>query len=269
MNCRLLITDCRLSIALRTFIALLLLLLASVTSFASDATTDFEAANKLFEQGKFADAATAYEKMLADGHSSSAVWFNLGNARFKTGQFGRAIAAYRQAELLAPRDAEVRANLQFARTRVAGGLADGPPLWQRALDLLSLNEWAVLATIASWFVFVLLALRQWCPQWKAPLRSLTVFSTAVLCVFAVCLAASLAVRYGQPTAVVTATEVIVRYGPLDESKTFFTLRDGTEVRVIGRKDDWIQVLDSSNRAGWVKHAQVMVFPQDKLNSTGS
>ncbi|MBI3876175.1 MAG: tetratricopeptide repeat protein [Verrucomicrobia bacterium] len=246
-----------------------MLLLANGSAFASDATAEFDTANKLFEQGKFPDAAVAYEKMLADGHSSAPVWFNLGNARFKAGQFGRAIAAYRQAELLAPRDAEVRANLQFARTRVAGGLADGPPLWQRALDLLSLNEWAALATIAFWIVFALLALRQWRPQWRTSLRSLTASSTAVLCVFAACLAASVTLRYGRPTAVVTATEVVVRYGPLDESKTFFTLRDGAEVRVIGRKDDWIQVLDTSQRAGWVKRAQVTVFPPEKNGSAGS
>ena len=39
--------------------------------------------------------------------------FNYGNAEFKSGNLGKAIAAFRRAELLAPRDSEIRANLRF------------------------------------------------------------------------------------------------------------------------------------------------------------
>ena len=44
------------------------------------------------------------------------VVFQLGNAHFKSGQLGRAIAAYRQAEELAPRDPDLRANVQFTQS---------------------------------------------------------------------------------------------------------------------------------------------------------
>jgi Flp pilus assembly protein TadD len=66
------------------------------------------------------EAAAAYEQILTNGAVSPALYFNLGNAHFKAGQLGRAIAAYRQAERLTPRDPDVRANLQFARNRVQG-----------------------------------------------------------------------------------------------------------------------------------------------------
>ena len=45
---------------------------------------------------------------------------NLGNAYFKSGQLGKAIAAYREAEQMSPRDPDVRANLRFARNQVQG-----------------------------------------------------------------------------------------------------------------------------------------------------
>ena len=80
----------------------------------------FTAANKLYAEGKFAEAAKAYEKILADRRASPALLFNYGNAEFKSGNLGQAIAAYRRAELLAPRDAEIRANLDFVRNQVQG-----------------------------------------------------------------------------------------------------------------------------------------------------
>ena len=73
---------------------------------AADVAADFSTANELYAKGKFADAANLYEKVLQTGGQSPALLFNCGNAEFKAGHLGKAIAAYRQAELLAPRDAE-------------------------------------------------------------------------------------------------------------------------------------------------------------------
>ena len=55
--------------------------------------------------------------MVRAGAASPAVYFNLGNAFFKQGQIGRAIAAYHSAQTVDPRDPDVRANLGFARER--------------------------------------------------------------------------------------------------------------------------------------------------------
>lgn len=224
-------------------------------------TADFEAANKLFEQGRFAEAAAGYERLLASGQHSAALHFNLGNARFRSGRLGPAIVAYREAELLAPRDPDVRANLQFARNRAAGGVADAPALWHRALTTLSVDEWTALAAVCLWLFLLPLAATQWRPRAQGSLRPFACGAAVALVAVGACLAASLHIRLGSPTAVVTRPEVNVRYGPVEESKTSFTLRDGTEVRVIGRKEDWLQVLDASRRSGWVKDSLVTEFPQ--------
>ena len=97
--------------ALWRFGLTLLLLVCTGNLFASDVATEFSAANKLYAEGKFAEAATAYETILQAGAQSPALLFNAGNAEFKAGHLGKAVAAYRRAELLAPRDAELRANL--------------------------------------------------------------------------------------------------------------------------------------------------------------
>ena len=119
------------------------LLLAWVTVVSSPAqspggvsATAFDSANKLYEEGKFAEAVSAYEKLAQSGETSAALYFNLGNAFFKSGQIGRAVAAYRTAEQLTPRDPDVRANLQFARNQAQGPTLS-PGRWQRWLGRLS------------------------------------------------------------------------------------------------------------------------------------
>ena len=103
--------------------ALLLPLFASGDSspaISISADARFDTANKLYAQSKFKEAATAYNQLIEEGSISPALYFNLGNAFFKSGQIGRAIGAYRQAEEMSPRDPDVRANLQFARNLVSG-----------------------------------------------------------------------------------------------------------------------------------------------------
>src|SRR6266699_3597580 len=105
---------------------ILLLWCAWSVARAEDASTAFDQANSLYEEGKFTEAAAAYEKMLQQGRASPALYFNLGNAFFKAGQVGRAVLNYRLAERLAPRDPDIRANLKFARSRVATSATPTP-----------------------------------------------------------------------------------------------------------------------------------------------
>ena len=227
----------------------------------------FDAANKLYYEGKFAEAAAAYEKLAQSGQGAPALYFNLGNAFFKSGQIGRAIAAYRQAEELTPRDPDVRANLQFARNQ-----AQGPSLsasrWGRWLGKLTLNEWTLLAAGAIWLWLLLLGLLQWRPAWKRPLRAYVVALAAAAVVVCGCLAAAFHEnRFGQ-TAIVVARDAVVRSGPLEAPQNaVFTVHDGAELRVLGEKtfpgakEKWLEVSAGPLRSGWLRADQVLVPPR--------
>src|SRR5712671_2887476 len=123
----------------------------------------FEQANKLYEQGKFTQAAGAYEALIERGVELPAIYFNLGNAWYKAGQNGRAIAAYLYAERLSPRDPNVRFNLGFIRNKVNEGQISTGTFLQRALRRLNVNEWTIAASSALWVWLMLLAAREFRP----------------------------------------------------------------------------------------------------------
>jgi len=235
---------------------------------AEDPALAFLEANRLYEEGNYAAAAKAYEQIVQSGKVSSALCFNLGNAWFKHGQLGRAIVCYRQAAALSPRDPDILANLRFARDMVGGSRPLGT-VWQRWLSRLTLNEWAALTAALAWSWFLLLAARQWRPQWRPALRSSTI--AAGLAGLATALAFG-AVLYNQqyhPRAVVIVPEAAVRHGPLMESQSFYTLSDGAEVDVLDRQGEWLQVIDSARRIGWLRQEQVIRWPMSKTNRTGN
>ncbi len=238
-------------------LALLVLALAPARSYAELSASAFDAANKLYEEGKFAEAAAAYGKLTRSGQTSAALCFNLGNAFFKSGQVGRAIAAYRQAEQLTPRDPDLRANLQFARNQIQGPTLS-PGRWQRWLGRLTLNEWSLLAAAVVWLWLLLLALLQWRPALKLALRSYVISLAILAALLCLCVVAALNQTRFTRTAIVVTRDAVVRYGPLAESPTAFTVHDGAELRVLDQKDEWLQVNAGSRRTGWLRRDQTLL-----------
>jgi tetratricopeptide (TPR) repeat protein len=245
--------------ACRWFLIAFLTVWSAFAARAADSTTAFDQANRLYEQGKFSDAVTAYEMFAQTNPPTASLFFNLGNAAYKSGQLGRAIAAYRLAERLTPRDAALRANLQFVRGKIYSDERTRVPLAKSLVRLATLNEWTVLTVAAFWAMCFVLATGEWTRRryfkTAAALFALTLLAGAGLL-------SSLRDQWSGE-AIVVAREVTARFGPLDESQAAFQLRDGAEAQVLDAKGVWIQVRDAEQRIGWVRMGEVIVLPQLK------
>jgi tetratricopeptide (TPR) repeat protein len=235
----------------------------------NDFATAFDTANQLYVDGRFADAASAYDAMIQTGNLSEAILFNRGNALFREGKTGLAIASYREAQLLAPRDPDLRANLQFARTRARGGSPYHVNHWRNWLDRLTLNEWTALVVAALWAFFLLLAAGQWRKELRAALAGYVVAAGLAAAFLGVCLGMELQTNFFARSAIVTIGEADIRNGPFDEAPSLFKVRDGIELDVLDHKDNWLQVADSAQRIGWVRRDQVVLFqPAALANGKG-
>jgi len=250
--------------------ALMLQPLCGFTAASGPATVDvgrvFEDANRLYEQGRFSEAAAAYERLVQDGRASAAIYYNLGNAWFKSGQNGRAVAAYRQAERLTPRDPNVRFNLQFVRKKISGDERDRRTTWERVLTNLTVNEWTWMATTAYWLCFVLLALRELRPALRRSLRTTTVVTGLATVLLIGCVVAAVQRATSAHDAVVVVPNAVVRRSPLEESAVSYQLPDGSEVTVLDAKESavgdrkqlWLQVRDQHG-IGWLQRDQVILL----------
>jgi len=263
LNCRSLIADCRFERPLRKLsgflVTLVLAIVPATNIFAADAAADFSSANELYAKGKFAEAAAIYEGILRTNGLSASLLFNCGNAEFKAGHLGKAIAAYRRAELLTPGDAELRANLAFVRTQVQGNTLR-ESRWRNWAGALTLNEGALLTAVLFWVAMGLLTVRQIRPALTPKLRAATRLVIVFVIFSGTVLVLQAANHFASSVAVVTDGEATARSGPFDDAQSAFTAHDGVEMRVTDRHDDWVQVSDGSGRIGWFSKKQVEVSP---------
>jgi tetratricopeptide (TPR) repeat protein len=235
-------------------------LTAAGSGRAEDALAAFDQANRLYEQGQFTNAATAYQNLIRAGHDSATLYFNLGNAWFKAGEAGRAILNYRLAERLAPRDPDIRANLRLTRDLVHGQPLPPPPWWRRLSRRFTLNEWAGATGAALWLCFGALVLgelradrRRLARRWAAGFGLVALLAGGAL--WGQWLERRLRVE-----AVVIAKQAVVRYGPLEVSPELQKVEDGAELEVLDQKDGWLQVGGLARGTGWIRQSEVLLVP---------
>jgi len=223
----------------------------------------FAAANAAYERGAYLEAVGLYQEIASSGVPSAAVQYNLGCALYKAGRLGEAIVAYERARRLAPRDADVRDNLEFLRSLTVDRI---PPASSPmtalgityVMDLTSPDQDALILVVAFLAAGLALAAVQAAPREGA--RRIALYAAAILMVPVLYSGFNLALKsYLDATrhyGVVMTREVNVLSGAGEENPTLFTVHEGLKVRLRGRSGEWAQVSLDNGLAGWLPASAV-------------
>lgn len=160
---------------------------------------------------------------------------------------------------MAPRDPDIRANLHFVRD--GSGLT--PPPQANLLDRLShsftANELAAATFIGVWIFGMLLALGQWRPSSRSAIRPYLIVSIAFAVFFGAMLASWFHSNRPGFRVILPEKGGQARFGPLPESQPAFAIKEGSELLVLDRKGEWLQVTDDGKRMGWVPESSVLAI----------
>jgi tetratricopeptide (TPR) repeat protein len=223
-------------------------LLASSVFAQPDA--DFAKANQEYAQGHFKEAISGYEALIRTGQWSANVFYDLGNAYFRTGDFGRAILNYERALALERHHAEATANLQIARDEAhALEIQQGWP--ERYLQVATANQYTIAAAVAFWIAaFCLVALIFMRRRSRAIVALLLVmllgFAGAILAIWQLERGSK-----GSALAIVTGKDVQARLATADTANSVLALPPGSEVKILSTRGDWIYASLPNNLRGWI------------------
>lgn len=229
-----------------------------VFSFLSSFAVSKVEADKLYTQENYAEAAEAYQAVLQSGVAAE-VYYNLGNCYYKLDKIPMAILNYERALLLAPADADIRANLALARGKTVDKVVPPSEMffvtwWRNLTNSMSIDAWSTLGLAA--FVVILLGLLAYMfatPLWA---RKLGVYGAMALFLFM--LVANLAAlsQYAglkhHDTAIVLSPAVSVKSSPSERSTDLFLIHEGSKVEILDNSmKDWIEVKFEEGKQGWI------------------
>jgi hypothetical protein len=235
------------------------MLLGTARLYAQSPEQVFDQANQLYQQNKFAEARDAYESVERNGFLSGELYYNLGNAYYKTGDVGKAILNYERALRLMPNDDDLKHNLQLANLMITDKIEVTPRLflwdyWDGIKGAFSLRA----LTWICYSVFIILV-GSICAVVLArtyQLRRLGLFggslSTAVLILFIVLFVGKTGEVNRTDTAVVTAKITTVKNSPDANSSDAFVLHSGVKVTITDGVNDWVKIRLADGKVGWME-----------------
>ena len=231
-----------------------LCLFAFSSASRSSAETPPEAiarGNQAYQAGHFRDAINLYQSAAQAGETSAALFYNLGNACFRAGDFGHAILNYERALALKPEHPEAEANLRFARDK-ARALELRPRWWNEFVGRASPNAYAIAGAVSAWvgvFCFAVWLTAQRRRSIPLLFLSLLAFASAGMCRAA--LFALETGRNGRSLAVVTGKNIEARVATADNAGSVLILPAGSEIKILSTRGDWIYAALPNDLRGWI------------------
>ena len=250
-------------------VAVLVLLGFPMSGFAADAYVDslFNAASAAYSEGQWADAAGTYTAIENLGLESPALYCNMGNAWFKSGDVAKAMLYYERALKLDPSYDDARYNIAVISDFIQDRIEPVPEFilktWTRDLCyILDSDTWAVISLIFLAAVAVSLLLLFLSSS--LALRRTGFFSAIaafLLTVMSVSFAFWQKADYSRKDgAVIMVPVVSVKSSPSSDTSTdLFILHEGTKVIILDEVGDWRNIELADGRQGWMKSSDMEII----------
>ncbi len=250
-----------------TVVALLLSLGFSMNIQAKDLDSLWTAGVQAYTDGNFAEASKAWTSIEESGQKSAKLYYNLGNAWFKQGDYSKAILNYERALRLDPSYSDARYNLEFTGNFVQDKIEPVPEFILKSVArkvcyVISSNAWAVifLVLFAAALMMVLLFLL----GASTGKRRVGFYCGIVLLLLSVG-ALSLSVwqksdSVKTDTAIVMSPVSSVKSSPSSgSSKDLFVIHEGTKVTILDEVGSWKNIALADGRQGWVDSGDIEII----------
>ncbi|MBR5728816.1 MAG: BatD family protein [Prevotella sp.] len=216
-----------------------------------------------YSKGNYVQAIKDYEELLKS-KKSAALYYNLGNAYYRTDNITQAVLAYERALLLSPGDDDIKFNLQMARSKTIDKITPESEMfffsWGRSLvNLMSVDGWATLSIVSIALALVLLLVYLFSSA--TGLRKVGFFGGILLIIlfvlstiFAHQQRSMLENRKG---AIVITPSLTIKKTPSAGSSDVSVIHEGTRVDITDdTMRDWKAVRLADGREGWVPANQI-------------
>lgn len=250
-----------------TVVILLLSLGSSMNIQAKDLDSLWTAGVQAYTDGKFADASTAWTSIEESGQKSAKLYYNLGNAWFKQGNYPKAILNYERALRLDPSYSDARYNLEFTGNFVQDKIEPVPEFILKSVArkvcyVMGSNAWAVifLVLLAAALMMGLLFLLG---------SSVGKRRAGFYCGIVLLLLSAGALSFSAwqksdsmktDTAIVMSPVSSVKSSPSSgSSKDLFVIHEGTKVTILDEVGSWKNISLADGRQGWLPAADLEVI----------
>ncbi len=239
---------------------------ANVFSQSNELQKVFDDGNKLYLEQKYNVAIAKYESIVKNGFESGAVYFNLGNSYYKSGNIARAILNYERAKKLLPADEDVDFNLQLANVQVIDKIDAIPELfiyrWLNSL-LTIFSTTTMLWLMYLLFIVALISFSLFLFSQSYALRRYSLMTGLVLTGFLTAGIANYLIQSHREAntefAIVLTDVANIKSAPDNKGNDQFVIHRGLKVQVLDAVNNWKKIRLVDGKVGWIPLHQIEII----------
>ena len=215
----------------------------------------FGTANQEYKNGNYEKALETYKKINVP---SPELYFNMGQCFYNLNRKGMALFYYTLANNLSPRDKHIKNTISKIKNELASsGAVINIPESIPIIDLFSLNEMFICLFILIIIIFTQAIINK--INKKDRFWFYFICWTSVI-FFSIAISISMLTN-PSGYAVVTSSSAEVRQVQDITQSPFYTLPEGSGIKIITRENGWIMVNIKSEEGikGWIPEKDILIF----------
>jgi tetratricopeptide (TPR) repeat protein len=237
----------------------LLFIFLSVPGFTQSPEIIADSANRVYQQGHYAEAITLYDSVISMGFESAPLYYNLANAHFKDDNLAEAILYYEKAKKLAPNDEDILHNLTLANQLTIDKIEAVPELfykkwWKTLSNMLSVDGWAIFFLV-TFFLTLLLAAFFFMSR-KVAIKKIAFYAGVIALLFSVLSLVLTIEKYqdyhNRQEAIVFVPSLTVKSTPDKKGIDLFVIHEGTRVTIRDAVGEWYEIKIANGSIGWIR-----------------
>ncbi len=216
-------------------------------------------ADNAYASGDYLLAIDLYEQIINNQGEAAAVYYNLANSYYKNSHIAKAIVNYERAAMMDPTDADIRFNLELAKSKTIDKITPKSRMffisWLEGLvEWQNTNTWAVIAITA--FIIMIVSTSLYLFNRTVRIRKIAFLLSVIALI--VCVVANFASDYqktkfeSQKNAIVMVPSITIKSTPDKSGTDLFVLHEGCKVEI---KDDsmqeWKEIELEDGNVGWI------------------
>jgi len=257
---------------------------SAAQSIVDEPAEVFRSGNSAYEAGEYLAAIDEYRRLVDAGVQNADLYYNLGNAYYKSNALGNSVLFYLRSLRVQPRNDDAKENLELVRSQLRDKqFVQNQNRFVLAIiwlhNNLATDEMIIFASLSYLllcFLAIVFMFRDSRPITRAYRRASIVspgrlvgltFSQDLL--VAMSIALILLVTSGvssykkmvsdRTEAVVLVEEVAVYSSPTEDATLQFNIHEGTMVRIGDRRSEWTKIELPGGMSGWVATNSIEVI----------
>jgi len=251
---------------MKKFVIPALIYFQSLIVSASPYSDIISQANKAYTDAKFNNAIELYKQVVDKGYQSAALYYNLGDAYFKTKNYASAILYFEKAKKLDPSDPKIDFNIQVCNTKIVDKIEELPqPFYKHWMtdfcNLFTMDIWAIVSVVCLFLFFMFMAVYLMANAVR--IRKATFWAGLLFLLVTMVSGVNAYSQYrsisNSHEAIIFEPTVNVKSSPDANSQDIFVIHEGTKVKILDKVGNWLDVRIANGSDGWIAEGTAQVI----------